>query len=360
MSGLSTARQRGRIAELCRDNRDSRQLRALVLAEIRQVIDFDAYAWLLTDPQTRVGSAPLASVSDLAQLPQLIRLKYATALNRWTTLSPNTCVTLAQAARGVLSQSLLWRELLHGHGVTDIASIVLTDRFGCWGFLDLWRRGGQPERFSPHDQAFLSSLGAELTAALRACQAATFIGTSSLVDRSEGPTVLLLSGALELLDQTPQSDAHLRSLLPTLAAAAPIPAAAYNVAAQLLAVESGVDSQPARARAHLDGTRWLTLRAARLRSQACPDQAMIAVTVEPIRPADRLDLYARTAGLTRRETGLLYHLARGLSTQQLATEMALSVHTVPDHLKAIFTKTHTHNRGTLLARALGAELADPD
>ena len=58
MSGLSTARQRGRIAELCRDNRDSRQLRALVLAEIRQVIDFDAYAWLLTDPQTRVGSAP--------------------------------------------------------------------------------------------------------------------------------------------------------------------------------------------------------------------------------------------------------------------------------------------------------------
>ncbi len=87
---------------------------------------------------------------------------------------------------------------------------------------------------------------------------------------------------------------------------------------------------------------------------------MIAVTVAPIRPADRLDLYARTAGLTRQETGLLYHLARGLSTQQLAAEMALSVHTVPDQLKAIFTKTHTHNRGTLLARALGAELADPD
>src|ERR1700689_1704053 len=48
---------------------------------------FDAYAWLLTDPETEVGSAPLADVPCLPELPRLIRLKYLTTLNRWTELS---------------------------------------------------------------------------------------------------------------------------------------------------------------------------------------------------------------------------------------------------------------------------------
>jgi DNA-binding CsgD family transcriptional regulator len=33
--------------------------------------------------------------------------------------------------------------------------------------------------------------------------------------------------------------------------------------------------------------------------------------------------------------------------------MFLSAHTVQDHLKSIFAKTSTHNRRTLLSRALG-------
>ena len=39
-----------------------RQLRAAVLAEIDRVVPFDSYAWLLTDPETRVGWSPLAPV----------------------------------------------------------------------------------------------------------------------------------------------------------------------------------------------------------------------------------------------------------------------------------------------------------
>jgi hypothetical protein len=33
--------------------------------------------------------------------------------------------------------------LLSDYNVSDIASIVFKDRFGCWGFLDLWRIGGR-------------------------------------------------------------------------------------------------------------------------------------------------------------------------------------------------------------------------
>jgi hypothetical protein len=52
-----------------------------VLAVLRLAIGFDAYVWLLTDPETLVGSAPLADVPCLPELPRLIRLKYLTTVN---------------------------------------------------------------------------------------------------------------------------------------------------------------------------------------------------------------------------------------------------------------------------------------
>jgi DNA-binding CsgD family transcriptional regulator len=323
--------------------------------QIRTVIDFDAHAWLLTDPQTRVGTAPLAHVPDMAELPTLIRLKYATSVNRWTTLAPNVCATLAQATRGDLALSPLWRDLLRGHGVTDVASMVFADRFGCWGFLDLWRSGGAPGQFTAADQAWLSSLGVGLTRALRSGQAMTFAASPAATDVDLGPTVLLFGPDLTLAGQTPQSDAHLRALLPTPIGSTPVPAAAYNVAAQLLATEAGIDGAMPQARAHLAGTRWLTLRAARLGGHGDAPESMIAVTVEPIETADRVELYARATGLTVRERELLHRLTRGLSTRELARAMNLSPHTVPDHLKAIFAKTGTNSRGLLLARAVGTE-----
>lgn len=342
-----------RVAQLCRDGIDSRELRAAVLAELRRAIAFDAYAWLLTDPETRVGTAPLAEIPDLAALPQLIRLKYTTTVNRWTALPSGRCAMLADATGGDLSRSSLWRDLLAGYGVTDLASVVFADQFGCWGFLDLWRCGGPEPRFTPTEQAQLGSLAPILTTALRGAQAATFAEPPAPASALDAPVVLLLSGSLELLDQTPQTDAHLRLLLPTSPGAAPVPAAAFNVAAQLLAAEADVDNAPPTARAQLAGPEWISLRAARLAGPGQPDGGRIAVTVEPVAPAARIELYGRACGLTSRERELLHRLARGADTRQLAREMRLSPHTVQDHLKSVFAKTGSGTRGILLARALG-------
>ncbi|WP_433067153.1 hypothetical protein [Dactylosporangium sp. CS-033363] len=86
---------------------DSRALRAAALAELARVVPFDAYVWPLTDPETAVGTAPLASVPPalMPELPRLIRLKYLTKVNRWTGLS-------AAARLDAPAESLLWRELL--------------------------------------------------------------------------------------------------------------------------------------------------------------------------------------------------------------------------------------------------------
>jgi hypothetical protein len=53
---------------LCGSLVDARTLRLELLKELRQTVPFDAYAWLLTDPETSVGSSPLADVPCLPEL----------------------------------------------------------------------------------------------------------------------------------------------------------------------------------------------------------------------------------------------------------------------------------------------------
>src|SRR6202035_3545176 len=130
-----------RIAAICDSAADARTLRLRLLEEIREAVGFDSYAWLLTEPQTSVGSAPLADVPCLPELPRLIRLKYLTGINRWTALASPPVALLREATAGDLSLSPLWRDLLSEYGVVDVASLVFWDSFGCWGFLDLWRAG---------------------------------------------------------------------------------------------------------------------------------------------------------------------------------------------------------------------------
>src|SRR5713226_8695300 len=243
----ASGRSRERVVRICESAGDSRTVRLQLLEEIRQVVSFDAYAWLLTDPETSVGSAPLADVPCLPELALLIRLKYLTEVNRWTTLHGAPVALLQEATGGDPSRSLLWRDLLAGYDIGDVASLVFRDRFGCWGFLDLWR-SGRPARFSSAEAAYLASVTGPVTTALRRSQAATFAPGTSREARRVGPVVQLLSPGLDVLGQTPQTAEYLRILVPPADGHAPIPASAYNVAAQLLAVESGVDQNPPSAR----------------------------------------------------------------------------------------------------------------
>ena len=343
-----------RVERTCRTEPDERALRAALISDIRAVVPFDAYAWLLTDPETCVGSAPLAETPSLADLPALIRLKYLTPTNRWTTLEPGASATLIGATGGERSRSLVWEELLRGYGIDDVVSAVFRDRYGCWGFLDLWRRGAP---FSATECDLLDELVRVATPALRRSLLGTFAHGRNLGDLPDGPVVLLLSDDLESLTQTPRTDSYLRALLPTEADRAPVPAGAYNVGAQLLAQECGVDDHPSSARVHLPAGAWVTLRAARMPrapGASSVSGASIAVTIEPANPLERTALYARVAGLSERESDLLNLLVGGSDTRELADRLFMSGHTVQDHLKSIFAKAGVNSRRVLIARATGA------
>jgi DNA-binding NarL/FixJ family response regulator len=343
---------------------DDRDLRRQVLTTLGQVIVFDSFAWLLTDPVTAVGAAPLAEVPRVSELPALVKAKYATPVNRWTALLRRSSPVrlLSEATGDEPARSLIWREVMSRHGVGDVASAVFADQHGCWGFLDLWRHRRHGP-FATADVDLLAALSAPLTGALRRCQARTFIEPAAAHRRDTGPVVLTLDDGLRITSRTAASLAWLDVLLPPEPSEQAVPASVYNVAAQLLSAEAGIDHHAAVTRTHLAGGFWLTLRAARLSSGPGPAAPAgggetIVVTIEEASAADRLDLFGRAFGFTPRERQLLSLLAIGSDTRALARQMSLSEHTVQDHLKSIFAKTDSRDRITLLSRALGTRLSD--
>ncbi len=323
-----------------------------MLDVVGRAVPHDFYAFVLTDPRTAVGISPLAEVPDLEDLPRVIGLKYLTAPGRWTTLGRTGCTTLRAATAGDLDRSPQWAGALRRHGVTDLLLAVLRDRHGTWGFLDLWRLTGA---FDDTEVAAVAAALPTLTTALRGAVARSFVaGTPGEATRgrvAHGSGVLLLAEDLTPVAGTPALRSWLSALLPTATGVGPVPASALNVAAQLLAEESGIDAHPAMARVPVAPGTWLTVRAERLSQPV--SGASIAVGYELASPADRLDVFARAHALSPRERDVVQAVSTGADTRGVARGLGITELTVQDHLRSVFARTGAASRADLLARAFG-------
>ena len=250
----STRSATASVERVCERDLDERTLRVELVRAFRTAVPFEDYAWLLTDPETTVGSAPLADVRCLPELPRLIGLRYRTTVNRWTMLTG--AASLAQATGGDLAQSLVWRELLHRHDVGDVATVVFRDGFGLWGWVDLWRSRSEPA-FTEDEIRFLAECAGPVTQALRRAQLRCFADRSS-AGGPQGVAVLVLgrprrAGPDASDDGVPPP--------PGTSGRRPVagPSRAFNVARPAPRGRGRVDSHPPSSRVHLHGGRWVTL-----------------------------------------------------------------------------------------------------
>ncbi len=337
-----------RAAAVCRQELGAKPLRERLVSVVRGSVPFDGYNFPLTDPVSRVATSPLADVPGLSwpRLPELIRARYRTPFCRWDKVLETGAVatSLLRETRGRPEQSELWRAAQRDLGVSDTAVVVFADQYGCWGLLDLWRYGGAT--FEDAELRLLTAIARPVTQGLRAAVARTFVDPEQQL-HPIGPAVLVLDADLQVQRQTEAAAEALLRLNPPDEPMAPIPAAAYNIAAALVAAEDGLPIGPPWSRVHLGGSRWVTVKASRL-------GADIAVSMEPSTPAERLDIYARGCALTPRESEVLELLSEGLDTKEIAERLVVSEHTAGDHLKAVLAKTGARTRQRLLARGLGA------
>jgi DNA-binding CsgD family transcriptional regulator len=292
-----------------------RAARTAVLDVLARHVGFDAHVFALTDPASGVVSSPHATLPDplTAQLPTVIRRRY-------------------------LDDDAGFRAWLRSRGVADTVVVPLADPHGHWGFLELWRTAGA---FSDAERAGLAALAPTLARGLRTTLARTF------ADDGTTPSggVAVLDDDLQVVEQTDRVAAALLALLPPGAPVPPVPAAALNVGAALLAGEQGRDWR-AYARVHLAGSSWLTVTAERLGER-------IAVSLTPTAGEDRVDLVARCHGLTPREREVLDLALLGLDSRGIAERLVIAPTTAEDHLKSLLAKTGAPSRQVMLVRALG-------
>lgn len=312
-----------RVEAICAQELSDRALRERLVALLAERLPFDGHVFALTDPVTGVGSSPHATVPMLPwdELPDLLRHRYL-------------CFTDDRAA---------WHAWLAHLGVTDTLFVDFADRYGRWGFLELWRTGGT---YDARDLALLELLAPAITLGVRTASASTFRAGAGVLGQVE-PGVVVLDPDLRVRGQTDAAASALLQLLPPDEPMPPIPAAAYNAGAALIAVEAGRWPFEPSARVHLGGNRWVTVRAARLGDD-------IAVAIAPSTVDERTDLFARVHGLSPRETEVLGLAVHGLGSREVADLLVIARTTAEDHLKALLAKTGAPSRQVLVARALGA------
>lgn len=334
----------GSVERLVRMPLTAKEFREQVLGVVRHTMPFAGHVFALTDPVTRVSTSPHADVPTLPweRLPELIRWRYLTRINRVDTLPAGRASSLRSATRS-LEESLVWRHVQRDLGVTDTASITFGDRYGTWGYLELLRTDGV---FDDAELEVLTAVAAPVTTGLRGAVARTFTADGTSLE-PVGPAVVVLGPDLHVQRQTEAAADALLRLLPPDEPMAPIPAAAYNIGAALVAVEEGVPLGEPWARVHLGANRWVTVRASRLGTD-------IAVSIEPSTPVERMDLFARSHGLSSRESEVIALLGVGLDSKEIAGQLFLSEHTVNDHVKAALAKTGARTRQVMLARATGS------
>ena len=131
--------------------------------------------------------------------------------------------------------------------------------------------------------------------------------------------------------------------------AEPLPPHVYVLAAH---VAASPQRRPARVRARAADGTWMVIRASALttRSQAA---AGYAVTLEAAPADDLAPLLMRAWGLTRREREVARLVINGLSTEDIATALFISAHTVRDHVKTMFGKVGVSRRQDLAAILTG-------
>jgi DNA-binding NarL/FixJ family response regulator len=119
---------------------------------------------------------------------------------------------------------------------------------------------------------------------------------------------------------------------------------AVEVALQQAAADQALRREHAAALARL---RELEQRLAPLEARLREVAGLVSETGADAAPADP-DLEHRLRGLSRREVEIVRLLAEGCRVAAISRDLDLSVHTVRNHLRAIFRKVKVHSQEALL------------
>jgi DNA-binding CsgD family transcriptional regulator len=318
-------------------------------ARLKRTVPFDGACWHTLDPGSDlITQHRLQDLPD--RFPVLANNEYAVEdVNKFDQLarSERKAATMWETTGGHPERSARFRDLLTPAGLgPELRSAFVADG-ATWGALILVRRAGQPE-FERRDVELLADASPLFARAVRrglvaeACEpAAAFPDAPGVLELdASGGLIRASSSAEPLLAELSGStvDAGVRSASVHAVASATRTAITAARAAGTPTLPSSAVKTPA-------GT-WLVLHGGLL---GAPRSGEVAVFIQRAHPTLVAPILLKAYGLTPREQEVTQLLLRGATTIQAAQRLAVSPHTINDHIKSIFEKTGARTRGELSA-----------
>lgn len=314
------------------------------LTALHEVAGFRQAALMTVDPQTILPTAGVVEgfTPDACGPFWDIEL-VGPGYNNFTSLARSTdpVATLHDATDGDLHRSPVYSQLYAPLDVDDELRAAFVLGNSCWGIASLLRETGRGP-FPDVDVDAVRQLGRFIARAFRQAllrdEARAGSQTAVVLVDADNRIAHATEEARQLLEEINGVHHHVGvvgvSELPGMLLA-PITRARFNQAGLHITT---------RVRGAC-GT-WYRITAARTTA----GDGHVALVIEPARANDLVPIVLEGFGLTEREHEIVGHLARGLSSREIAAELSLSAHTVRDHVKAILRKGGVANRGELIAR----------
>jgi DNA-binding CsgD family transcriptional regulator len=356
--GTHAGRDRARAAlvSLAGGEPDCDSFRHEAIAILHRAIGVDGWGWLLTDPG---AGLPTHDFGENLVVDQAVRRFFRMVRQAWNEPGVSAdrprqqgfparvppVTTLSAATGGDLRRDLSWREVWGPAGVGDKMRVRLTAGGTCWALLHLHRLSSS-RHYSEDDIEFAAGVAPLLAPRVRADLRAP-------CPRDEVPApepgTIILDQDLSLVAATAQAWWWIDRLgIPGPNETEPLPGMVYAMATHVAASPQ----RPARVRLRAADGRWVVIRVAQLTTEP-QVPAGYAVTLEPAPAEDLAPLLMRAWGLTPREREVARLVIDGLSTEDIATALFVSVHTVNSHLKMIFGKVGVSRRQELVAALTG-------
>jgi DNA-binding CsgD family transcriptional regulator len=226
--------------------------------------------------------------------------------------------------------------------------VQLTVGGTCWALLHL-HRDISSEHYGEDDIEFAAAAAPLLAPRIRADLRAP---VPSGTDPAPEPGTIVLDEDLSLVATTAQAWRWIERLgAQAPNPGEPLPSVVYVVATQV-ANSPERPRRAARVRLRAADGSWMVIRVAPL-ATVSQVAAGYAVTLEAASAEELAPLLMRAWGLTSREREVARLVIDGRSSEDIAAELFISVHTVRDHVKVIFGKVGVSRRQDLTAALTG-------
>ena len=344
VAAYTTARDRLRRVE---DGVDLRILLDVVLLALHDVVPFTSGTVMTVDPLTILPTGAVVEGFEPSDcVPFWETELLLPGFNKFTELASrrDPVATLVDATDGDLERSSAFVRLYAPFGIADELRVAFLCGTTCWGVAVLVRTD-EHGAFDEHEVAAVRQLAPlvarQLRSSVRSLSAPSGGHAAMMVVDEDDVVVELTPDARVLLDEL-RTPGLAEDGLPLLIRAIVTRARTRRSASHLATRVTGTTG------------RWLHVTASPMEA----NPVRVAVMIEPARAGDIMPILLDTYGLTDRQVEIVLLLARGLSAKDIATETALSAHTVRDHTKAIFEKAEVNSRGELLAKLFAEHIVD--